>query len=149
MGKVLASNRKAKFDYEILEIYEAGIILKGAEVKSIRQGSVSLKEGFVRPDDRELFLVNVHISPYKFSRQDLEPRRKRKLLLHRKEIDSLLAKASQKGLTLMPLELYFKKGKVKVKIGLGRGRKKYDKRKVIKEREDRKKMRVIKKEKFV
>ena len=129
-------NRRARFEYEILERWEAGIALTGTEIKSIRQGGVSLNEAFARVRDGELWLVAMHVPPYKEgSWQNHDPRRPRKLLMHRSDIDRLAGNAAEKGLTIVPLRLYFKRGLVKVEIGLARGKKLWDKRRSIKERE--------------
>ncbi|MGH9277702.1 MAG: SsrA-binding protein SmpB [Acidimicrobiales bacterium] len=131
--KVVAKNRRARHDYEILEIHEAGIALVGTEVKSIRNGLIQLKDSYAREDGGELWLVGVHISPY--SQADgfggHEPERRRKLLLHREEIAELASRVAQDSLTLVPLSVYFKEGRAKVELGLARGRKRYDKRQAI------------------
>ncbi|MHC4713286.1 MAG: SsrA-binding protein SmpB [Planctomycetota bacterium] len=129
-------NRKARFNYEIFETVEAGIELKGTEVKSVRAGKVSLADAFARIRDGEMFLFGAEISPYEkagYARHD--PARPRKLLLHSREIARLSGKVSQKGLTLVPLKMYFRRGWAKVEIALARGRQKYDKREAIKRRE--------------
>nr|AQS30377.1 hypothetical protein [uncultured bacterium] len=129
-------NRQAHFNYTILDTLEAGLVLTGSEVKSIRAGQVSLQEAFAKIRGGEAWLINCHIAPYKQSAdQDLEPTRARKLLLSKKEITSLDHKLSTEGLTLVPLKFYFKKNRVKVELGLGRGKKKFDKRETIKRRE--------------
>jgi SsrA-binding protein len=138
MEKVAATNRKAYHDYFIQETLEAGMSLLGTEVKSLREGRVNLKEGYVAIKDNEAFLLNCHISPYSHGNlQNHEPLRPRKLLLHRKEINRLWGALTQKGLTLLPLKIYFKKGKAKVEIGLAKGKREYEKRATIKEKEDR------------
>jgi len=138
MEKVAATNRKAYHDYYIQETLEAGMSLLGTEVKSLREGRVNLKEGYVAIKDNEAFLLNCHISPYSHGNlQNHEPLRPRKLLLHRKEINRLWGALTQKGLTLLPLKIYFKKGKAKVEIGLAKGKREYEKRATIKEKEDR------------
>jgi SsrA-binding protein len=145
--KLIANNRKAYHDYIILESFEAGIVLTGTEIKSIRAGRVNLKEGYARPDGEEMWLYNVHISKYDpGSRYNHEPTRTRKLLLHQKQINELGGKASQKGFTLIPLKLYLnKKGIAKVEIGLARGKKVYDKRETMSQRQaDREMERAIK-----
>lgn len=136
--KIISDNRQARFLYEILETYEAGIELVGTEVKSIREGRVNLRDGYAYIRDGEAWLSNVHISPYQASGQyfNHEPRRNRRLLLHRQEINKLIGKVEQQGLTLVPLKMYFKKGWVKVSIGLAKGKKIYDKRETIKRRQD-------------
>jgi len=138
MEKVAATNRKAYHDYFIQETLEAGISLLGTEVKSLREGRVNLKEGYVAIKDNEAFLLNCHISPYSHGNlQNHDPLRPRKLLLHRKEISRLWGALTQKGLTLLPLKIYFKKGKAKVEIGLAKGKREYEKRDTIKAKEDR------------
>ena len=138
MEKVAATNRKAYHDYYIQETLEAGMSLLGTEVKSLREGRVNLKEGYVVIKDNEAFLLNCHISPYSHGNlQNHEPLRPRKLLLHKKEISRLWGALTQKGLTLLPLKIYFKKGKAKVEIGLAKGKREYEKRATIKEKEDR------------
>src|SRR5437588_6390347 len=127
--KLIASNRKARHDYAILDVYEAGLVLTGTEVKSLRLGRASLVDGFATIDDGEIFLRNVHIPEYaQGSWTNHEPRRTRKLLLHKAEIERLIGKTKESGLTLVPLALYFSSGKVKVELGLARGKKSYDKR---------------------
>lgn len=140
--KIISDNRKARFLYEILETYEAGIELVGTEVKSIRAGKVNLADGYAFIKNGEAWLTNVHISPYQGSSQyfNHEPKRPRKLLLHRKEISQLIGKIEQKGLTLVPLKLYFKGSWVKVSIGLGKGKKLHDKRETVKRRQDQREM---------
>jgi SsrA-binding protein len=135
--KVVADNRKARFQYEILDTYEAGIELLGTEVKSIREGRVNLRDGFAQVRDAEVWLQNVHISPSKNTSQvfNHEPRRTRKLLLHRDEIRRLIGKTEQKGLTLVPLKMYLKRGWVKVTLALGRGKKLHDKRESLKQKQ--------------
>lgn len=135
--KVVADNRKARFQYEILDTYEAGIELLGTEVKSIRAGRVNLRDGFASVRDGEVWLQNVHISPSKNTSQvfNHDPRRNRKLLLHRDEIARLIGKTEQKGLTLVPLKLYLKRGWIKVSIGLARGKKLHDKRESLKRKQ--------------
>lgn len=140
--KVIADNRQARFLYEILETYEAGIELKGTEVKSIRQGKVNLKDGYALIRNGEAWLLNVHISPYQKATDyfNHDPRRTRRLLLHKKEIRKLIGKVEQQGLTLIPLKMYFKRGLVKVSIALGKGKKLHDKRESLKERQDKRDM---------
>jgi SsrA-binding protein len=130
-------NKKAYHDYEILEKYEAGIALKGTEVKSLREGKANLRDAFVRIENGEAYLFNAYIAPYSHGNLfNHEPTRKRKLLLHKSEIKRLFGKSQEKGLTIIPLRMYFnERGKVKVEIALARGRKKYDKREAIKRRE--------------
>jgi SsrA-binding protein len=140
--KVIADNRQARFRYEILETYEAGIELKGTEVKSIRQGKANLQDGYALIRNGEAWLLNVHISPYQKATDffNHDPRRTRRLLLHKKEIRKLIGKVEQEGLTLVPLKMYFKRGFVKVTIALGRGKKLHDKRESLKERQDKRDM---------
>ena len=137
--KTVASNRKARHDYEIIERFEAGIVLTGAEVKSLRGGRGSLAEAFGRVRDGEVWLEGMHIPPYEFamdkSRQD--PTRARKLLLHRKEIERLIGKTAERGWSLVPLRVYFTHGIAKVELGLGRGKRQFEKRQAIAEREHR------------
>ncbi|MGH7230213.1 MAG: SsrA-binding protein SmpB [Nitrospiraceae bacterium] len=135
--KVVATNRKAFFDYAIEEKFEAGIVLKGTEVKSIRDGKVNLKDSYASVDHGEVMLHNCHISPYSHGNlMNHDPVRPRKLLLHRKEINKLLGKTQQKGLTLIPLRIYFSpRGQAKVEIALAKGKKQYDRREATKERE--------------
>ena len=140
--RIISDNRQARYLYEILESYEAGIVLLGTEVKSIRAGKVNLKDGYVIIRQGEAWLLNVHISPYKAGGDyfNHEPLRTRKLLLHRKEINRLIGQVEQKGLTLIPLKMYFKGGRIKISIGLGKGKKIHDKRESIKQREDKRDM---------
>jgi SsrA-binding protein len=134
--KIVASNRRARHDYEILDTFEAGLALVGPEVKSLRNGKASLSDGYAFIRRGEVFLANVHIGPYEQAfRENVEPRRERKLLLHRKEIDRLASKVAERGLTLIPLRLYFRRGRAKVEIGLCRGKRRHDKREAIRERE--------------
>ncbi|WP_454963326.1 SsrA-binding protein SmpB [Filifactor alocis] len=127
--KVVAKNRKARFNYEILETYEAGIELKGTEVKSVRASKVNLTEGFISIDNGEAFLKQVHISPYEQGNIfNVDPVRVRKLLLHKREIKKLIGETAQKGFTLVPLSMYLKNGKVKLSLGLARGKNTHDKR---------------------
>ncbi len=139
--KVVASNRRARHDYEIVDTFEAGIVLEGSEVKSLREGRANLKDSFGHVRNGEMWLVGAYIGPYAFSRGGgHDPERTRKLLLNRREIDQISGKIAEKGLTLIPLRLYFKEGKVKVEIALARGRRTVDKRDAIKEREQRREM---------
>ncbi len=134
--RLVTENRKARHDFEILETYEAGLLLTGSEVKSLRAGRVNLKDSYARVDRGEAFLMNAHISPYAAASQfGHEPERNRKLLLHRAEIDTLTGRVQERGLTIVPLKIYFKNGRAKVLLGVGRGRKAYDKREAIKSRE--------------
>lgn len=134
--KSIARNRKALHDYHIIDTWEAGIVLAGPEVKSVRAGKVSLTEAFARVDGSEAFIHGLHISPYDpASRWNLDPVRTRKLLLHRREIRRLIGATQQEGLTLIPLEIYLKEGFVKVALALARGKKKHDKREDAKRRD--------------
>jgi len=136
MEKIVTKNRKAFHDYFIQETYEAGLMLVGTEVKSLREGKANLKDSYALIKGGEVFLLNCHISPYSHGNmQNHDPVRTRKLLLHKKEISKLWGKMSQQGLTLIPLKLYFKDGKAKVEIGLAKGKRQYEKRDSIKERE--------------
>lgn len=127
--KVVAKNRKARFNYEILETYEAGIELRGTEVKSVRASKVNLTEGFISIDNGEAYLKQVHISPYEQGNIfNTDPVRVRKLLLHKREIKKLIGETAQKGFTLIPLSMYLKNGKVKLSLGLARGKNTHDKR---------------------
>ena len=135
-GKVLATNRKAYHDYHIEETYEAGVVLTGTEIKSVRAGSINLRDSYAQVRNGEMWLMNAHIAPYEpASRQNVDPYRDRKLLMHRKEIMRLFGRAQEKGLTLIPLQMYLKKNKAKVEIGLARGKKQYDKREAIAKRD--------------
>jgi SsrA-binding protein len=134
--RVIAENRKARHDYHVLETWEAGVALLGTEVKAIREGGVNLRDSFARLDRGEVWLMNVHISPYShtgYAHHD--ERRQRKLLLHQHEIRKLAGRVSEKGLTLVPLRMYFKKGRVKVALALAKGKQAHDKRETIRRRE--------------
>jgi len=132
----IAENRKAYHDFHILDTYEAGIVLLGTEVKAIREGRVNLRDSFARLENGEVFLYNVNISPYSHrGYAHHEPLRRRKLLLHREEIRKLTGKTVEKGMTLVPVRMYFKDGRVKVAVSLAKGKKEYDKRETIKRRE--------------
>jgi len=132
----IAENRKAFHDFHLLETFEAGLVLLGTEVKAIREGRVNLRDSFARVEDGEVFLYNVNISPYSHrGYADHEPLRRRKLLLHRDEIRKLIGKTVEKGMTLVPVRLYFKNGRVKVAVSLAKGKKDYYKRETIKRRE--------------
>jgi SsrA-binding protein len=132
----IAENRKAFHDFHLMETFEAGLVLLGTEVKAIREGRVNLRDSFARVEDGEVFLYNVNISPYSHrGYADHEPLRRRKLLLHRSEIKKLIGKTVEKGMTLVPVRLYFKNGRVKVAVSLAKGKKDYDKRETIKRRE--------------
>lgn len=134
--KVIANNRKAGHNYFLLDKYEAGIVLQGSEIKSIRSGQISIKEAYVRTDGTEAWLVNAHIAPYDpASHLNHNPKRERKLLLHKKEIIRLWNEVSKKGVTIIPLRIYLKNGKAKVEIAIAKGKRKGDKRQKISRRE--------------
>ncbi|NLC10648.1 MAG: SsrA-binding protein SmpB [Firmicutes bacterium] len=139
--RVVAQNRKARHDYHIEETYEAGLVLKGTEVKSLRAGKVNLKDSYAKVENSELFLYNMHISPYdKGNVFNHDPLRTRKLLLHRRQINRLQGYTQERGFTLVPLRLYFSNGKAKVELALAKGKKAYDKRKDMAERDARREM---------
>ena len=139
--KVVASNRRARHDYEILDQVEAGLVLEGSEVKSLREGKAQLKDSFAHIRDGEAFLIGAYIAPYDFSRDGgHDPERTRKLLLNRREIDRLGARVAEQGLTLIPLDLHFRSGRVKVNLGLARGKNTIDKRDTLKERDQKREM---------
>lgn len=134
--KVVSTNRKARFEYFISDTYEAGLVLRGTEIKSIRQGKMSLQEAYVRTDGEEAWLVGAHIAPYdQASYVQHDPTRDRKLLLHKKEIRQLWNAIRIKGMTIVPLRVYLKAGRAKLEVGVARGKKQYDKRESIKERD--------------
>lgn len=135
--RTITVNRKARHDYDILETYEAGIVLTGPEVKAVRQGKVSLSEAYARVNKGELWLYNMHIAPYDpVLQRNYDPRQPRKLLMHRREIDRLMGLTQQRGLTLIPLRIYFnERGYAKVELGLAKGKRKVDRRREIMERE--------------
>ncbi len=134
--KVVATNRKAARDFHLEDRHEAGLVLTGTEIKSIRAGRVNLSDGYVQPRDGELWLINIHIAPYDpAGRYGHEPRRSRKLLLHRREIDRLISRVYERGYTIVPVRLYLKRGRAKVEIALARGKRKYDKRQAIAKRD--------------
>ncbi|MCD4687116.1 MAG: SsrA-binding protein SmpB [Anaerolineae bacterium] len=136
--KVVSRNRKARHDYEILITYEAGLVLTGSEIKSIREGRVNLREGFVQPREGELWLLNTHIATYEQAgKHGHEPLRPRKLLLHRKEINRIISQIQEKGLTVIPTIMYLKRGRAKVEIALARGKKKYDKRESLRKQDSK------------
>jgi SsrA-binding protein len=136
LERPVADNRKAGFDYHILETFEAGLVLTGTEVKAIREGRVNLRDSYCRLDRGEAFLLNTHIGQYSHGGYaSHDPLRARKLLLNRAELNKLLGKTTEKGLTIVPLRMYFKKGHVKVAIGLAKGKKSFDKRETIRRRE--------------
>ena len=135
-GKTIAQNKKAYHDFSIEETYEAGIVLQGTEIKSIRQGKVNLKDSYARIEKGEVFLIGMHVSPYEQgNRYNHDPLRERKLLLHNKEISKLIGETKEIGYSLVPLKLYLKNGYAKVLIGLAKGKKKYDKREDLKKKE--------------
>lgn len=133
MNRLVASNRRARHDYEILDTVECGIVLQGSEVKSLRAGRIALQDSYARFDDGEMWLFGVHVPPYAqangFGAHD--PDRRRKLLLHRRQIDEWMGKSKQNSLTMVPLSIYFKDGRAKVELALARGRRQYDKRQAI------------------
>ena len=134
--KIISINRKAKFNYFLEEFYEAGIVLKGSEIKSLRDGKVNISESYAFDNDGEMYLINSHIPLYKESSyNNHNPIRNRKLLLNKREIDKLLGRIHREGFTLIPTKMYFKKGKVKVEIAVAKGKKQYDKRQTIKKRD--------------
>ncbi|MGI5355501.1 SsrA-binding protein SmpB [Streptomyces sp. CA-252508] len=136
--KLIAQNKKARHDYTIIDTYECGLVLTGTEVKSLRQGRASLVDGFVQIDGNEAWLHNVHVPEYaQGTWTNHSARRKRKLLMHRHEIDKLESKSQESGHTIVPLSLYFKDGRAKVEIALAKGKKEYDKRQTLREKQDR------------
>ena len=144
--KIVCQNRKARHDYSIDEVYEAGIVLAGSEVKSLRQGRASLNDSYARVKKEELFLHNMHITPYAFAHHvDLDPTRTRKLLMHKKEIKRLIGKTEEKGYSLIPLSVYLLRGIIKVELALAKGKRKYDKRHALKEREMKRELDELKK----
>lgn len=147
MEKLIAKNKKAFHDYFVEDTYEAGIVLVGCEVKSIRLGAINLRDSFVIIKNGEVFMIGAHISPYKMgSYNNVDPRRTRKLLLNRSEINKLRGKVEQKGYTLVPLKVYFKDALVKVQIGLCKGKELHDKRQAIKEKDNDRNLRRVMKE---
>jgi SsrA-binding protein len=134
--KVITNNKRATFDYELLERFEAGLVLTGTEIKSVRDHHVSLQQSYVQPRNEELWLIEANIAPYaQGNRENHEPTRPRKLLLHRREINRILDKLAQRGLTVVPTRLYLKNGRAKVEIALARGKRKFDKRQDIAHRD--------------
>jgi SsrA-binding protein len=134
--KLIAENRKAYHDYHILDTFEAGVVLLGTEVKAIREGRVNLRDSYAQVEDGELFVFNVNISPYSHrGYADHEPLRRRKLLLHKEQIRKLIGRTVEKGMTLVPVRMYFKNGRVKLAVSLVRGKKEHDKRETIRRRE--------------
>lgn len=139
--KTVATNRRARHDYEILDTVEAGLVLEGSEVKSLRDGRANIKDSFAHVKDGEVWIIGLYISPYSFSRGGgHDPERTRKLLLNRREIDRIAGQLAEKGLTLIPLRLYFRDGKAKLELGLARGRRTVDKRHAIRVREQKREM---------
>ena len=135
-SKVVSTNKKARFEYFILETFEAGLALKGTEIKSVRNGQISLQEAYVRTNGEEIWLVGAHIAPYVHaSAFQHDPKRDRKLLMHKREIRKLFDEVRIKGMTIVPIKVYLKDGKAKLEIGLAKGKKQYDKRDVIRERD--------------
>ena len=133
--KIVARNRKARHDYEVLEEHEAGLVLRGAEVKSLREGRASFTDSFARVDSGEAWLHNLHIAPYEMASRDApDPVRPRKLLLNRREIERLRSKTQESGLTIVPLDIHFRRGRAKVQLGLARGKKRYDRRETLKKK---------------
>ncbi len=138
MEKVISRNRKAQHDYFIDETYESGIMLTGTEVKSVRQARVNLKDSYAQVDSGEIFLYNMHISPYdRGNRFNHDPLRRRKLLMHRREIARLTGKVKEKGYTLVPVKIYLKGGLIKIELALAKGKRMYDKRQALREKESR------------
>jgi SsrA-binding protein len=145
--KVVCQNRKARHDYFILDEYEAGMVLQGTEVKSLRLGRANLRDSYAKIQNGEVFLYNMHIGAYPFAAHgNHEPLRRRKLLLHREEIKRLTGKVQEKGQTLIPLQVYFKQGKAKVTLALATGKRKYDKREAVREREEKRELERAKRE---
>jgi len=139
--KIVAENRKARHNYYIEDTYEAGMVLKGTEVKSLRDGRANLKDAYAKIKNGEVFVYQMHISPYPFAYYgNHDPLRPRKLLLHKQEIKRLYGKANEMGYALIPLQVYFKGGKAKIKLALARGKKKYDKREAIRRRDEKREM---------
>lgn len=139
--RIIAKNRRARHDYHVVDAVEAGVVLRGTEVKSVRLGKVQLVDGYARVEDGEMYLYGVHISPYEHgNRFNVDPRRTRKLLLHKNEIRRLHRQVMEKGVTLIPLTVYLKRGRVKVEIGLCRGKKLHDKRETIRKRDAEREM---------
>ena len=139
--KIVAENRRARRDYFIVDQYEAGMVLRGTEVKSLRQGRANLKDSYAQIKDGEVFVYQLHIAPYPFAYYDNhDPLRPRKLLLHQHEIKRLYGKINEKGHTLVPIRIYFKNGKVKILLALAKGKRKYDKREAIKRRDEQREL---------
>lgn len=147
--KIIAKNKRATFDYHILETFEAGLVLTGTEIKSVRANQVSLRRSYVQQRDGELWLVEAHIAPYVHGNiQNHDPIRPRKLLLHRREIGKIIDQIKQKSLTVVPTKLYLKNGRAKVEIALGQGKKKHDKRQDLAKKDDQRRMERALREKF-
>ena len=141
-SRTIASNRRARRNYTVVDTFEAGIALLGSEVKSMREGRVDLKDSYADVRRGELWLVGAYVAPYEFARDGgHDPERDRKLLMHRREIDRIAGQAAEKGLTLIPLQVYFKKGKVKVELGLAKGRSTVDKRQALRDKDHEREMR--------
>lgn len=141
-SRTIASNRRARRNYTVVDTFEAGIALLGSEVKSMREGRVDLKDSYADVRRGELWLVGAYVAPYEFARDGgHDPERDRKLLMHRREIDRIAGRAAEKGLTLIPLQVYFKKGKVKVELGLAKGRSTVDKRQALRDKDHEREMR--------
>ena len=139
--KAITTNRRARHDYQITDTYEAGLVLQGSEVKSLRAGNANLKDSYVMFREGESWLIGAYIAPYSFSREGgHNPERERKLLLHKREIEKVASKVAERGLTLVPMSMYFKEGKAKVELGLGRGKARYDKRHALKEKQQKREM---------
>jgi SsrA-binding protein len=139
--KIVCQNKKARHDYHIIEVIEAGMVLVGTEVKSLREGRANLKDSYARIRNGELYLVQAHISPYSHAHYDNhDPERVRKLLVHKRELKRLTGKTQEKGLTLVPLKIYFKEGKAKVELALASGKKSYDKRETLKRKDQKREM---------
>ena len=139
--KIVCQNKKARHDYHIIEVIEAGMVLLGTEVKSLREGRANLKDSYARIRDGELYLVQAHISPYSHASHDNhDPERVRKLLVHKRELKRLTGKTQEKGLTLVPLKIYFKDGKAKIELALASGKKSYDKRETLKRQTQKREM---------
>jgi len=144
--KIVCQNRKARYDYSIDEIYEAGIVLVGPEVKSLREGRASLVDSYARVKNGELFVYNMHITSYPFAHHlDIDPTRIRKLLMQKREIKRLIGKTEEKGYSLIPLSIYLSRGIIKVELALAKGKKKYDKRYILKEKEMKRELNQLKK----
>ena len=139
--KIICKNRKARFNFEVEDTFEAGIVLMGSEVKSLRAGKANLSDSYAKFRNGEVFLIDAHISPYEQSnRMNHEPLRERKLLLHKNEIKKLVGKVTERGYSLIPLKLYFKRGKAKVQLGLAKGKKTFDKREAMKKKDQRREL---------